>query len=137
MAIAYSTAAAQARMAACYTATGTPAGQSVDGQSGDGLLVIGTSALSGATGVLCTVTLPKPSFTQSGKTETLNGVPISATPSAGGTAALAELRDSAGNTVVSGLTVGISGSGATIIISTLVLVTSIPVQITSGTITSP
>lgn len=134
MAIAYSTAAAQARMAACYTATGTAAGQSVDGQSGDGLLVIGTSALSGATGVLCTVTLQKPSFTQSGKTETLNGVPISATPSASGTAALAELRDSAGNTVVSGLTVGTSGTN--IVLSTTALTTTIPVQITSGTITS-
>ena len=130
----YSTAAADARLAAALTATGTAAGASVDGQSGDGQLVIGTGALSGATGVLATFALQKPSFTIASKVATLAGTPLSATPSANGTAALAELRDSLGNTVVSGLTVGTSASD--IIVSSTTISTSVTVQVTAGTDTS-
>jgi hypothetical protein len=137
MAIAYSTAAANARLTQTYNATGTAAGVSVNGQTaGGGLLVIGTSGLSGATGVLATVTLTStPPGVVASKVWTLSGTPLSATPSANGTAALAELRDSAGNTVASGLTVGTSG--ASIIVTTTTFSTGIPVSVTSGTITSP
>ncbi len=135
MTIAFSTAAASARLTLTYITTSTSAGVSVDGQSSYGKLVIGTSGLSGASGVLATVILQKPSFSISGKVATLLGVPLSATPSANGTAALAELRDSGDNTVVSGLTVGTSGSN--INLTTTTLSTSVPVQVTSGTITSP
>ena len=133
MAIAFSTAAADAALGAYLTATSQSAGVSVDGRSSFGLLVIGTSGLSGATGVLCTITLQKPSFSIASKVGTLQGTPLSATPSSGGTAALAELRDSDGNTIVSGLTVGTSGSN--INLTTTTLSTGIPVSITSGTIT--
>jgi len=61
-------------------------------------------------------------------------VPLSATPSASGTAALAELRDSASNSVITGLTVGTSGTD--IIVSTTTISTSVPVQVTSATITT-
>ncbi len=133
MSITYNNAAANARLVAALTAA--VSGQSVDGNTSFGQLVIGTSALSGATGVLCTVTLPKPSFSIASKVATLLGVPLSATPSANGTAALAELRDSAGAPIATGLTVGLSA--ADIIVSTVSLLTSVPISVTSGTITHP
>jgi hypothetical protein len=135
MTIAYSNAAAQARATAYLITTATAGGASVDGQSGFGLLVIGTSALSGATGVIATVTLLKPSFSVVSKTSTLLGVPIAFTASAGGTAALAEFRDSAGNTVVSGLTVGTSGTN--IIVNSVTYGSGEPGTVTGGTITHP
>lgn len=136
MATNFSTAACAARQTACYITTSTAAGASVDGQSGFGLLVIGTSSLSGATGVLCTVTLQKPSFSVGTKQVTLLGVPLAATPSSNGTAALAELRDSGSNTVASGLTVTTTGGGGDIIVSTTSFLTTVPVSVTSGTITT-
>jgi hypothetical protein len=136
MTINTSTAAGDARLTAYLNAISTAAGVSVNGQTaGGGLLVIGTSALSGATGVLCTVVLSSnPPFTIAGKVATLAGVPLTATPSAAGIAALAELRDSAGNTVASGLTVGTSGTD--IIVSTTTLTTTVPFTVDSGTITT-
>src|SRR6185437_1760170 len=80
----------------------------VDGGPGFGQLVIGTAALSGATGVLATVTLQKPSFSFAYGIATMLGAPLSASVTATGAAALAELRDSTGATKVSGLTVGVS-----------------------------
>lgn len=109
------------------------AGQSVDSGAGFGTLVIGTGALSGATGVLATIVLQKPSFSISGGVATLLGVPLSVAASATGTAALAELRDSAGNVIISGLTVGTSA--ADIILNSVAISSGQTVQITSGTIT--
>jgi hypothetical protein len=136
MTMTYSIPAADARLNAVLNATNTAPGVSVNGQTaGGGLLVIGTSALSGATGVLCTITLSSnPPTSIANKVATLLGVPLSATPTAAGTAALAELRDSASNTVGSTLTVGTSGTD--IIVSTTALTTTVPVQVTSGTITT-
>ena len=135
MTVEASTAAGSASLVSNLTATSTSAGASVDGQSGDGLLVIGTSALSGATGVLVTFTLQKPSFSISGKVATLLGTPLAATPAANGTAALAELRDSGGNTVFSQLTVGTSA--ADVIVSSTGLLTSVTCSLVSGTLTVP
>ncbi len=132
----YSTAAAAARLAAALTATGAP-GQSVDGAAGAGQLVVGAATLSGATGVLATIALAKPSFSIAARVATLAGVPLSATASAGGAAALAELRDSAGTTIVSGLTVGAVGSGAAIELAATTIVAGETVQITGGAITHP
>ena len=88
-----------------------------------GSLVIGTSALSGATGVLVTIPLPNPPGTVSGPVFTINtATPLTANASATGTAALAELRNNAGTVIVSGLTVG-TGSENVIVNS---------VSITSG-----
>lgn len=107
-------------------AAGTGAGSA-------GQLIIGTAALSGATGVLATIALPNPAFTEASQVLTLAGVPLSIAASATGTAAKAELRNNAGTTVVSGLTVGTS---ATDVILTSTSVTSgQTVTITSGTIT--
>ena len=107
-------------------AAGTGAGSA-------GQLVIGTSALSGATGVLATIALPNPGFTEASQVLTLAGVPLSVAASAGGTAAKAEIRNNAGTTIVSGLTVGVSASD--IIIGTTTINSGGTVTITSGTIT--
>jgi hypothetical protein len=98
-----------------------------------GSLVIGTSSLSGATGVLATIPLGTTPATVSGSVMTISGVPLTANASAGGTAALAELRNNAGTTIVSGLTVGTSASD--VIVTTVTIVNTQPVTVTSGTIT--
>jgi hypothetical protein len=133
MAIAYATSTANARLVATLTAA--VSGQSVDGNTTFGLLVIGTASLSGATGVLATITLQKPSFTIASKTATMAGVPLSVSASATGTAALAELRDSASTSIVTGLTV--STSGANINLGSTSITSGQTVTITAGTITSP
>ena len=102
-----------------------------------GSLVIGTSSLSGATGVLATVTLPTTPASVTGDVLTLLGVPLSATASATGTAAKAELRDNAGVAIVTGLTVTASGGGGDVIISSVAITSGQTVQVTSGTITHP
>lgn len=98
-----------------------------------GNLVIGTSSLSGATGVLATIPLGTTPATVSGSVMTISGVPLTANASAGGTAALAELRNNAGTAIVSGLTVGTSASD--VIVTTTTIVNTQPVTVTSGTIT--
>lgn len=98
-----------------------------------GNLVIGTSALSGATGVLATIPLSATPGTVSGAVFTLAGVPLSATATGAGTAALAEIRNNAGTTIVSGLTVGTSGTD--IVINAAAISAGQTVQVTSGTIT--
>jgi hypothetical protein len=128
----YSTTAANARLAAALTAA--VSGQSVDGNSSYGTLVIGTSSLNGATGDLCSITLQKPSFSISAKTATLLGTPLTGTCSGSGAAALAELHDSAGTVILSGLTVGTSG--ANINLATTTISSGLNVTITSGSITT-
>jgi hypothetical protein len=131
----YSTVAATARLTAALIATSQAAGVSVDGRSSFGTLVIGTSGLSGTTGVLATIVLQKPSFSIVGKVATLLGVTLSVLASGSGTAALAELRDSDGNTVVSGLTVGTSATD--IVITSTSITAGETVSITAGTVTHP
>ena len=100
-----------------------------------GSLVIGTSSLSGATGVLATITLDTTPATVSGDTLTISGLPKTTTASGSGTAAKAELRNNAGTVIVSGLTVGTTGTD--IIISSTTITSGQTVQVTSGTITHP
>lgn len=104
---------------------------------GPGVLVIGTSALSGATGVLATFTLSNPSGTISTRTLTLSSTPKTATAAAGGTAAKAELRTAAGVVVANGLTVGAVGSACDIIIDTTAIVNGRAVYLLSGAIVHP
>lgn len=103
------------------------------GAGSAGQLVIGTSALSGVTGVLATIALPNPAFTEGSQVLTLAGVPLSVAASASGTAAKAEIRNNAGTTVVSGLTVGTSASD--FIIGTTTITSGGTVTCTAGTIT--
>lgn len=106
---------------------------SATGTATAGSLVIGTAALSGATGVLATIALPTTPATVSNGVLTLAGTPLSAVATATGTAALAEIRNSSGTVVLSGLTVGTSG--ADLIIGTTSVTTGLTVQVNSGAIT--
>jgi hypothetical protein len=103
------------------------------GSATAGTLVIGTSALSGATGVLVTIPLTTTGFTLSSGVLTLHGVPLSAVAAATGTAAKAELRDNAGTVIASGLTVGTSATD--IVIGSTAIVSGQTVRVTAGTIT--
>jgi hypothetical protein len=105
----------------------------IDAGAGPGTLVIGTSALSGATGVLATIPLADPSASVAAGVLTLLGMPKSAAAVAAGTAAKAEIRDSNGTVVVSGLTVGTSATD--IIINSVAISVGQTIQINSGTIT--
>ena len=107
-------------------AAGTGAGSA-------GSLVIGTSSLSGATGVLATIALQNPAFTETAQVLTLAGVPLSVSAAAGGTAAKAEIRNNAGTVIVGGLTVGTSGSD--INLNSVTVSAAQTVTVTSGTIT--
>lgn len=107
-------------------AAGTGAGSA-------GTLVIGTSSLSGATGVLATIVLQNPAFTEASQVLTLAGVPLSVAASATGTAAKAELRNNAGTAIVTGLSVGTSGSDVNL--TSTSITSAQTVTVTSGTIT--
>ena len=104
MTLIYTSAVKIARQAAVVTAAGTTA-----------VLEIGTSALSGSTGILATMALNNPiagAATGAGVL-TLSGFPKSDTSAdATGTAAKAQIRTStgAGTDIITGLTVGLSGA---------------------------
>jgi len=134
MAVTYSSSLKTNRLNLVVNALGTATAPtiSVTGTAA-GNLVIGTSSLSGATGVLATIPLSITPATVSGSVLTISGVPLSATAAATGTAALAELRNNAGTVIVSGLTVGTSGTDITI--SSTAITSGQTVQVTSGTIT--
>ena len=79
----------------------------LDAQSGNAILQIGTAAMGA---VLASITLAKPSATVSSGVLTFSGLPKSATATGAGTAAAAQLLDSASTVWVSNLTVGTSGT---------------------------
>ena len=141
MAVTYATTTKNNRLKMAFLAGAvTPAaGESVDSGAGVGTLVIGTSALSGATGVLATIALQKPSVTITGGVATIAGTPLTVAASAAGVAAKAELRDSVGNVVVSGLTVGGTAEGTNagkdIVLNASTLTTGESVILNSGSIT--
>ncbi len=103
------------------------------GTASAGYIVVGTSALSGLTGILVSFTLPATPGTVAGSVLTISGTPLTSTAGATGTAALAEIRNNAGTVIVSGLTVGTSGTD--IIINAAAISTGQSVTLTSGTLT--
>jgi len=135
MAVTYSSSLKTARMQLVADLIASKVAANSTGTASAGSLVIGTSALSGATGVLATITFSATPGTVSGNVLTLTGLPLSATASATGTAALAEFRNNAGTVVVSGLTVTAAGGGGDIIIGTTSINSGQTVQVHSGTIT--
>jgi hypothetical protein len=135
MAGTYSTTVAGNRMNVVNDAVNSKTYVAGSGAGSAGQLVIGTSALSGATGVLATIALPNPAFTLSGRVLTLQGVPLSIAAAAGGTANLAEIRNNAGTTILSGLTV--ATSAADVIVNTVTVTSGQTVTATAGTITHP
>ena len=84
--------------------------------------------------VLAIIQLPKPSFSISGSTITLLGVPLTeANANNTGTAAAARFKDSSGNVIITGLTVGV-GTGDVQMLQTGITAGQ-PVTITRGQIT--
>lgn len=126
MTMLYLTATATARLQAVIDALGTTA-----------VLVIGTSALSGATGVLVSFSLNNPAGVAALRALTFSGTPKTGVAAAGGVAAKAELRTGAGAVVASGLTVGSSGSGCNVIIDSTAIVNGRTVYLLSAVITHP
>lgn len=116
--------------AAIYQQSAT--GTSITGTAIAGQLVIGTSALSGATGVLATITIPTTAISVSAGVLTITG-PIGNNASATGTAAKAELRNGNGATIASGLTVGTTGTD--VIINSTAISSGQYVQMNTSTIT--
>lgn len=127
MAVIYSTAAKNARLDAVASV--------IDGGSGAGYIQIGTAAMAT---VLATITLADPcAAAASGGVLTFSGFPRSDTSAdATGTAAAARIRDSNGNDVITGLTVGAAGSGADIILDTTAIDAGEIVTLNSATITA-
>jgi hypothetical protein len=99
MAVTYSTTVKSSRM--------TVVKDAIDAGAGNGILVIGTSGLAST---LVSITLAKPSATISSGVLTFSGLPKSGTATGTGTAAEAKITDSTGTTIVSGLTVGTTGT---------------------------
>lgn len=101
MAVTYTAAVKNARLDAVTTAAGATA-----------VLEIGTSALSGGTGVLATIALNNPiAAGAAAGVLTLSGFPKSDTSAdATGTAAKAQIRTGGGTDIITGLTVGLSAS---------------------------
>lgn len=100
MPVTYPTAVKTARMTAVR--------DQIDAGTGAGILQIGTTGMGT---VLAEITLNDPSGTISGAVLTLSGFPKSDTSAnATGTAAAARIRDSSGTDVITGLTVGTTGS---------------------------
>lgn len=122
MSVTYSPAVKNTRMSAINTALGSA-----------GILVIGTSALSGATGVLVEIPLANPAGSVSGGVLDFTETGMSASATGTGTAALAELRDSLDTVIASGLTVGTSGTN--VILSSISISSGTTVTISSASLT--
>lgn len=95
-----------------------------------GSMDIGTAGLST---VLVNIPFTKPSFSEASQTLTLLNTPRSGTASQSGTAAAARIKDSASTNVITGLTVGTSGSD--INLNSTSITSGQTVTLTSGTIT--
>lgn len=119
MALTYSTATKTARMNAVVTALGSSA-----------KLQIGTSGMAT---VLATITLDATAGTVSNGVLTLSGMPKNIAASAAGVAAAARLRTSGDVDIITGLTVGTSGSD--IIIDNTSIASGQTVNVTSVVIT--
>lgn len=101
----------------------------INAGSGPGVLQIGTAGMGA---VLVTVPLDDP-VSVSGSVLTMLAAPATAAASGTGTAGAARVRDSAGNDVYTGLTVGLSG--ADVVLDSLSITNGQDVTIASATIT--
>lgn len=118
--------------AALRTARMNEVNDAINAGSGAGKLKIGTAAMAST---LATLTLADPAGSVSGDVLTLDFDPDISDTSAdnSGTAAAATITDSDDNVIVSGLTVGTSGTN--IVLDSVSITTGQTVTITAGTIT--
>ena len=122
MAVNYSATTKSTRMSAVISA--------IDGNASPATLEIGTTGMAA---LLCSITLAKPSFSESGGVITMLGVPKSGVASGSGTAAAARIKDGGSTQIVTGLTVGTSGSD--INLNSTAISSGQTVTVSSGTIT--
>jgi hypothetical protein len=122
MAVTYTTAVKQARMTAVATA--------IDAGSGAGKLEIGTTGMAS---VLATIPLADPCGTASGAVLTFTTPRSDTDADNTGTAAEARIRDSDSTDIITGLTVGTSGTD--IILDSVSITSGQTVTITSATVT--
>lgn len=103
----------------------------IDAGVGSGILQIGTAGMAL---VLATIVLSDPCATIAGGVLTFSNLPLTdAAADATGTAAEAQITDSVGTVVISGLTVGTAGTD--LIISTTSIASGDSVSLLSATIT--
>jgi len=102
----------------------------IDAGSGPGTLEIGTASMASTLAVL---TLSDPCGSVSGDVLTLSAITADASADNSGTAAAARIKDSDGNIVVSGLTVGTSGTN--VVLNSTSITAGQQVSMTSGTLT--
>lgn len=122
MTVTYSTSVKNARLQAVVDA--------IDAGSGAGTLEIGTSGMAS---VLATLTLADPCGAVAAGVLTLDFDPdITGIAAASGTAAEARVKDSDGNVIISGLTVGTSGTDIVLDSASITVGQSVTIQ--SGTI---
>ena len=124
MAVTYSNATKQARLEAVIA--------KIDAGAGPGTLEIGTASMAS---VLAILTLADPSGSAVNGTLTFDFDPDISDSSANntGTAAEARIKDSDGNIIISGLTVGTSGTD--IVLDSVSITAGQTVTLTTGTIT--
>jgi len=103
----------------------------IDSGAGPATIEIGTA---GFATVLAILTLSDPAGTVTGDVLTFSGMPKSTTGLATGVAAEARIKEAGGTVIVSGLTVGTSGTNVIISPSTTITVGQ-TVNLTSATIT--
>jgi len=121
MSVIYNNALKDTRMTAVVSA--------IDGGGAAGSLEI---CSANYVAVLVIIPLAYPSFSEGSQMITMLGVPRLGTAQTNGTAAIARIRDSNGNVVVSGLTV--NTSSADVVINTVGIVATQEVTLTSGQI---
>lgn len=102
----------------------------IDAGSAAGYIEIGTTSMGT---VLATITLTDPCGSVSGDVLTFTMPHSDTSADASGTAAAARIKDSDGNVVVSGLTVGTSGTN--IVLDSVSITAGQTVTLTSATIT--
>lgn len=124
MAIVYSAATKTARMTAVR--------DQIDAAVGAGYIEIGSA---GFAATLATITFETVCGTVSGSTLTFSSFPKSDTNTVAGTAAEARIKDGDGNIIISGLTVGATGSGADVILDPTSVQNAGTVTINSASIT--
>jgi hypothetical protein len=122
MAVSYAAALKSSRMSAVISA--------IDVNAAPATIEIGTNGMAA---LLVTITLNKPSWSESGGVITMAGVPKSGVATGTGQAASARVKDGGGNIIVSGLTV--STAGADINLNSTSITTGQTVTLSSGTIT--
>lgn len=122
MAVTYNASLKNTRMTAVTTA--------IDAGAGNATLEIGSA---GFASTLATITLADPASSVVADVLTILGVPLAAVAANTGTAAAARIKDPSGTVVVSGLTVGTSGTDC--IISSTSITSGDTVTLTAGTIT--